>query len=137
MISNPPYAVNGTTNFSSHIQKKIAHVETDTTIEMWIEVATAALKHRGTISLIHRADRLDHLLSVLRPCFGEIIIHPLWPKSGYKANRVLIKATKGSRGPTILTAGSTIHMDDGSYTCLLYTSPSPRDGLLSRMPSSA
>ena len=25
----------------------------------------------------------------------------------------------------------------GSYDCLLYTSPSPRDGLLSRMPSSA
>ena len=30
------------------------------------------------------------------------------------------------------------HGDEGmSYTCLLYTSPSPRDGLLSRMPSSA
>ena len=27
--------------------------------------------------------------------------------------------------------------DDGPYICLLYTSPSPRDGLLSRMPSSA
>ena len=26
---------------------------------------------------------------------------------------------------------------DMAYTCLLYTSPSPRDGLLSRMPSSA
>ena len=26
---------------------------------------------------------------------------------------------------------------DQRYTCLLYTSPSPRDGLLSRMPSSA
>ena len=25
----------------------------------------------------------------------------------------------------------------GGHTCLLYTSPSPRDGLLSRMPSSA
>ena len=25
----------------------------------------------------------------------------------------------------------------GVYACLLYTSPSPRDGLLSRMPSSA
>ena len=25
----------------------------------------------------------------------------------------------------------------GGYSCLLYTSPSPRDGLLSRMPSSA
>ena len=26
---------------------------------------------------------------------------------------------------------------NGAFTCLLYTSPSPRDGLLSRMPSSA
>ena len=26
---------------------------------------------------------------------------------------------------------------EGAYSCLLYTSPSPRDGLLSRMPSSA
>ena len=30
------------------------------------------------------------------------------------------------------------HKDNGKYVCcLLYTSPSPRDGLLSRMPSSA
>ena len=28
-------------------------------------------------------------------------------------------------------------MIDETYGCLLYTSPSPRDGLLSRMPSSA
>ena len=35
-----------------------------------------------------------------------------------------------------------LHFDDEKFlksinTCLLYTSPSPRDGLLSRMPSSA
>ena len=29
------------------------------------------------------------------------------------------------------------HLDVRTYICLLYTSPSPRDGLLSRMPSSA
>ena len=28
-------------------------------------------------------------------------------------------------------------MEKGLYTCLLYTSPSPRDGATSRMPSSA
>ena len=116
VLSNPPYAVNGTTSFSSNIQKKIAHVETNTNIEMWIKVAAAALKNKGIISLIHRADRLDHLLSALRPYFGEIIIHPLWPKSGRKANRILIKAKKGSKAPTILTAGTIIHMDNGSYT---------------------
>ena len=34
-----------------------------------------------------------------------------------------------------LAAGDTLI--DGGNSCLLYTSPSPRDGLLSRMPSSA
>ena len=35
--------------------------------------------------------------------------------------------------------GTTLSADviEQCYTCLLYTSPSPRDGLLSRMPSSA
>ena len=33
-------------------------------------------------------------------------------------------------------SGAEINIDDDG-TCLLYTSPSPRDGLLSRMPSSA
>ena len=32
---------------------------------------------------------------------------------------------------------SIIHPRVLRYACLLYTSPSPRDGLLSRMPSSA
>ena len=34
--------------------------------------------------------------------------------------------------------GTPEHVTEGAYkACLLYTSPSPRDGLLSRMPSSA
>ena len=36
------------------------------------------------------------------------------------------------------TANSLIpYIIEEEYDCLLYTSPSPRDGLLSRMPSSA
>ena len=37
----------------------------------------------------------------------------------------------------INASGKLFVKDDGITTCLLYTSPSPRDGLLSRMPSSA
>ena len=33
--------------------------------------------------------------------------------------------------------GGCICVDDQVYVCLLYTSPSPRDGVTSRMPSSA
>ena len=37
------------------------------------------------------------------------------------------------RGLTLSDTGRVVQ----GYACLLYTSPSPRDGLLSRMPSSA
>ena len=37
----------------------------------------------------------------------------------------------------LVTAVSPTPAGEGKTTCLLYTSPSPRDGLLSRMPSSA
>ena len=42
----------------------------------------------------------------------------------------LVARTQRGRPTRVILAG---HTD----TCLLYTSPSPRDGLLSRMPSSA
>ena len=49
--------------------------------------------------------------------------------------------TVNSFEPTIISSNDYypfgLEMEDRSYTCLLYTSPSPRDGLLSRMPSSA
>src|SRR5680860_433629 len=41
------------------------------------------------------------------------------------------------RGSTVINTGAPISVPVGkSVLCLLYTSPSPRDGLLSRMPSS-
>ena len=42
----------------------------------------------------------------------------------------------GSYAMTAITA-ITAQNTTGVKSCLLYTSPSPRDGLLSRMPSSA
>ena len=37
----------------------------------------------------------------------------------------------------VLSTDESLKIIEGLETCLLYTSPSPRDGLLSRMPSSA
>ena len=116
VVSNPPYTMAKTTNLSPYAKKQIAHVETQANIEIWVKTASVALKHKGLFSFIHRADRLDHLLGALRPFFGGITIHPLWPKSGKQAKRVLIKAKKGSKAPTVLTSGTIIHMNDGSYT---------------------
>ena len=42
-----------------------------------------------------------------------------------------------TRSNLLITTGGLGPTPDDLTTCLLYTSPSPRDGLLSRMPSSA
>ena len=55
-------------------------------------------------------------------------------------------AAEAAREHGVFRAAKALHLEYGklkrmmeasSATCLLYTSPSPRDGLLSRMPSSA
>ena len=52
-------------------------------------------------------------------------------------NHMLEQLSKHSSIDLTLKAKGDTHIDLHHTTCLLYTSPSPRDGLLSRMPSSA
>ena len=52
-------------------------------------------------------------------------------KSGYNLPILGIGAAP------FMLSNDNINSNSSAKTCLLYTSPSPRDGLLSRMPSSA
>ena len=55
-----------------------------------------------------------------------------------KLNRLeVISNFSGSAGLAIILKNKNYLFTDGRYTCLLYTSPSPRDLSTSRMPSSA
>ena len=67
-------------------------------------------------------------------------MRPAEPEIAGKA-WILVDAATGT---VILERNADLHLPPASlakmmttYLCLLYTSPSPRDGLLSRMPSSA
>src|SRR5665647_3297880 len=53
------------------------------------------------------------------------------------ARRELPKEALKRLDPDLVFSLAVEDGDHGSFCCLLYTSPSPRDGLLSRMPSSA
>ena len=50
---------------------------------------------------------------------------------------VIHSLTKYIGGHGTAIAGSIVDSGNFDWTCLLYTSPSPRDATLSRMPSSA
>ena len=49
----------------------------------------------------------------------------------------VVAVNQGTLMLTVRTLERTLSLKADVDTCLLYTSPSPRDGLLSRMPSSA
>ena len=55
------------------------------------------------------------------------------------AKAIMVQGTMSNSGKTFVTAGlCRVFKQDGyKVACLLYTSPSPRDGATSRMPSSA
>ena len=69
----------------------------------------------------------------------EILNNAVKVTLGPKGRNVVLDKSFGA--PRITKDGVTvakeIELDDKFENCLLYTSPSPRDGLLSRMPSSA
>ena len=81
----------------------------------------------------------DKQISTLNQFFDDIIICFDGDESGYKA--ALRAAENSIRELRPEKQISFLFLPDkedpDSYVCLLYTSPSPRDGLLSRMPSSA
>ena len=74
----------------------------------------------------------------LAAVMGHEIAHAVAKHSVERASRGVILNT-GTQLIDIFSGGklSQVNRATGMDTCLLYTSPSPRDGLLSRMPSSA
>ena len=60
-----------------------------------------------------------------------------YKKDEYKMLKERLKATQSVKKKLWNLGGLIDDLEQSHYPCLLYTSPSPRDGLLSRMPSSA
>ena len=62
-------------------------------------------------------------------------VHVLKDQVTYQEGQVVSKTLAQNDAVSITLFA--FDKDEAISTCLLYTSPSPRDGLLSRMPSSA
>ncbi len=116
VIANPPFLEAARANRQSDPRKAAATIEDDASLEIWIDAALARLRPKGTLAMIHRADRLDDLLAALRGRAGEIVVFPLWPKAGIPAKRVIVRARKGLRSPLVLAAGLVLHEADGRFT---------------------
>ncbi len=118
VICNPPYMETGTHTASPSQRKAIAHGhhEEDLSLDDWLETGFRSLKSGGSLTIIHRADKVDKIILGLKHRFGAVEIIPLWPRLGENAKRVIVRAIKDRKSPAILHAGVILHEADGGYT---------------------
>ena len=88
----------------------------DLSVKDWIDCAHFCLKSKGSLTIIHRADKIDKIILALGKRFGSIEIIPLWPKASVNAKRVIVRAVKDRYSPTIFHAGLVLHTEEGGYT---------------------
>jgi tRNA1(Val) A37 N6-methylase TrmN6 len=85
----------------------------DDGLEAWIGFLTKAVREGGTITLIHRADRVGDVLSLLAPKAGSIQVLPIHPFADQPAKRVLVRAIKTGKAPLKLLPPLVLHDREG------------------------
>ena len=112
VATNPPYLAAAVADPSPDPSKALATVESSADLARWLTVATAAVKPAGTLSVIHRADRLEEIVAHLdRLGFKHVTIKRLPP-----AARVLVRARRSAEGQRRDASPLVLHRTDGGYT---------------------
>jgi tRNA1(Val) A37 N6-methylase TrmN6 len=116
ILMNPPFNDPARQRASPDHRRRLAHAGSSATLRAWIKTAARLLRPRGTLSVIWRADRLAELLQALAPAFGAATVLPVYPGERLSAVRVLVRATKASRGPLVLLPGFILNDASGRPT---------------------
>lgn len=116
VMLNPPYLDPAAARAPALPLRRLATVEGEPPLETWLTQAVALLRPRGSLTVIHRADRIDRLLAGLAGRCGDLAVFPLWPRQGEAARRVLVQGRKDSGAPLRLLPGLVLHEADGRYT---------------------
>jgi tRNA1(Val) A37 N6-methylase TrmN6 len=115
-FANPPFYDEAKVTKSPSLLKAQAHSYGADDLEVWIKVMYSMVCLRGTVTVIHRADALGQLLSLMEAKFGDIRVAPLYSREGTAASRVLIQGVRGSKAPMQLLPGFVLHGEGNEFT---------------------
>lgn len=111
VMTNPPfYAVDSASPPDDQGRDIARHERLD--LREWIKICLRRTAPMGYFTIIHKAERLTDILSVLDGKAGDIRIKPLTARLGRDAGRVIVRARKGARGSLRLLPPLVIHMGE-------------------------
>lgn len=116
VMANPPYLERGRANETPNPARAEATIEGDAALGDWVRFALSMVKPKGTVTFVHRADRIDAVLGQIAGRAGEVVVFPLWPGQGRPASRILVQARKQVAAPARLAVGLVLHEADGRFT---------------------
>ena len=123
VMANPPFFEAGRGTRPPDAATAAATVEDEATLEDWLRFCLLMVRPKGSITLVHRTDRLDHALAALRGRLGDIVVFPLWPGPASAAGpgerpakRIILSGRKGVAGPLRLAPGLVLHGAGGAFT---------------------
>ena len=108
VLSNPPFFDDAGAIRGPHPARRGAYLADDG-LAAWIGFLSKAAREGGTITVIHRADRLADLLALLSEKCGGIRIRPVHPFADAPAKRVLVRALKTGKAPLELLPPLVLH----------------------------
>lgn len=111
IISNPPFFDDPATLRAPAPEKSGAWMA-DGGLKAWTGFCLKAVREGGTITLIHRADRLADILALLAPKAGSFRIRPVAPFVDAPAKRVIVRAIKTGKAPLVLLPPLVLHARD-------------------------
>jgi len=112
VVTNPPYLAAAVADPPPDASKALATVESSADLGRWLEVAVGALKPAGTLTLIHRSDRLEEIAAhLVRLGCGALTVKRLPP-----AARVLVRARLAATPSLGESPPLTLHPPQGGYT---------------------
>ncbi len=109
-IANPPFFDDPAELRAPHPDKTGAWMADDG-LAAWLAFLSKAVREGGTVTVIHRADRLAELLAI--PTMGSYRVRPVHPFADAPAKRVLVRAVKTGKAPLVLLPPLVLHARDG------------------------
>jgi tRNA1(Val) A37 N6-methylase TrmN6 len=79
--------------------RRLAHAAGSDLLPRWIVSACAALRARGTVTMIWRAEGLSDVLQAMESGFGAVSVLPVLPAPERPAIRIVVVAVKGDEAP--------------------------------------